>query len=163
MDKKLFLTCYQFTKKHPYFEKCILFTGKILPQLVMLLYFIFLFLLIQTKNSFLVQSIVVPFITLVIITIIRKMVNRKRPFEVFPIVSAISHNKGNSFPSRHTASAFIIAVTILHYHLLWGIFFLVIAFIIGISRVMLGLHFPLDVLAGAVISLIIGYFVFFFN
>lgn len=163
MDKTLFLTCYQFTKKHPKLEKYILFTGKILPQLMLFVYFGFLFLLIQTKSSFLIKAVAVPFFTLILITMIRKTINRKRPFEIFPIVCTLSHDKGNSFPSRHTASAFIIAITILHYHFAYGLFFLFIAFIIAISRVMLGLHFPLDVLVGAAISGVIGYFGFFFN
>lgn len=63
---------------------------------------------------------------------------------------------GESMPSRHTASAFIIAITVFYFNRYLGIVAIIIATLIALSRVLAGVHFIRDVLAGLLISAIIG-------
>jgi len=57
-----------------------------------------------------------------------------------------------SFPSDHAAAAFAIAFAVLAFSRRAGVGFLAAAALIGLSRIALGLHYPTDVLAGAVVG-----------
>jgi undecaprenyl-diphosphatase len=59
-----------------------------------------------------------------------------------------------SFPSDHTAVSFAIAFFVFLVSRKWGSVMLVLAFLIGISRIYVGVHFPSDVFAGAVVGII---------
>ena len=69
---------------------------------------------------------------------------------------------GESFPSRHTLSAFLITMTGFYVYFPVGIVLAVMSLIIAITRVVSGVHFTKDVIAGAVIGILSGiiYFVF---
>lgn len=60
--------------------------------------------------------------------------------------------KDFSFPSGHTMAGFESAISILFYHKKWGAAALVLAALIGFSRLYLFVHFPTDVLAGAIMG-----------
>ncbi len=81
-------------------------------------------------------------------------VNRNRPFETYPdIVNKISAD-GPSFPSGHTSSAFETATSISLAYPKW---YVIVpsygwAGTVAYSRMHLGVHYPSDVLAGAVIG-----------
>ena len=57
-----------------------------------------------------------------------------------------------SFPSGHTAVSFAAATAIYAIDKKWGIAAYVFAVVMGFSRLYLGVHFPLDVLGGAVVG-----------
>jgi undecaprenyl-diphosphatase len=82
---------------------------------------------------------------------------RKRPCEIEPHCwASILPPDKYSFPSGHSITAFAIATTIgLFYPQLQGCL-LVIAFLIAGSRIILGMHFLSDVLAGSVIGAMLG-------
>lgn len=97
-----------------------------------------------------------------IVTFFRKIFNRPRPYEKFATTSVFGKNKkGESMPSRHTACAFIIAMAFMYVSIPLGIAYLIISALIMISRVLAGVHFISDVIAGMAISLLYGYFSFF--
>lgn len=58
----------------------------------------------------------------------------------------------DSFPSRHTALSFALAFSILPKFKKFGAVLLVVAVLVGVSRILLLAHRPLDVLVGAVIG-----------
>ena len=68
--------------------------------------------------------------------------------------------KSPSFPSGHTATAFIGAgILAAQYPLIWvKLTVLICAGLIGLSRIMMGVHWPFDVLVGATLGWIIGYY-----
>lgn len=83
-----------------------------------------------------------------------------RPYVVLEHVHQLAQpTEPNSFPSGHTSSTLSV-VTVLVYKLREnkGIVVLLILFalLIGFSRIYIGLHFPLDVVVGAVIGIISG-------
>lgn len=76
---------------------------------------------------------------------------RDRPYVDHPrsLVLFTAPSPDASFPSDHATAAFAIAVAILFFHRRIGAVFLVVAAAIAVSRVLLAMHYPTDVLAGA--------------
>lgn len=91
----------------------------------------------------------------VVIEIIKQVVNRQRPFEVDSFIEKLAGGGSPSFPSGHTADAFLIAtaLTILFAKQnLWLLLVWIWAFMVAYSRVVLGVHYPSDVAASMIIS-----------
>jgi len=85
--------------------------------------------------------------------------HRARPYETHPqgIIPLISRSHDPSFPSDHATAAFAIAFGILFVAYRAGLVFLVWATLIAVSRVLVGVHYPTDVLAGLGIGLVAGF------
>lgn len=96
----------------------------------------------------------VPFLA---VSVFRRLYNRPRPYEKLSITPLIPRNKqGQSFPSRHVFSAFVIAMCWLFYVPWIGGGLLVLACILAAIRVIGGIHFPSDVIVGAIIGIVSG-------
>jgi membrane-associated phospholipid phosphatase len=80
---------------------------------------------------------------------------RPRPFTEHPLLTHVlaARTTDPSFPSDHAAAAFAIAFAVLAFSRRGGAMFLVGAALIAVSRVALGMHYPSDVLAGALVGL----------
>jgi membrane-associated phospholipid phosphatase len=91
--------------------------------------------------------------------LIAQLWHRPRPYQDHPlgILPLLSPSHDPSFPSDHATAAFAIAFGILFIARRTGWLFLAWAALIGISRVLAGMHYPTDVLAGAVVGLGAGY------
>lgn len=78
---------------------------------------------------------------------------RERPFVVHDHVNLLlPHDADSSFPSDHTTAAFAIAFALRYHNRLLGGMMLVVAFLIGVSRIFVGHHYPGDVLAGILVA-----------
>jgi undecaprenyl-diphosphatase len=82
---------------------------------------------------------------------------RQRPFARLDDVSSLApHEPGRSFPSRHVASGLAMAAIGGQEHRKLGLLMAGVAWLLGLSRVAAGLHYPSDVLVGAILGEIIG-------
>lgn len=88
--------------------------------------------------------------------ILKPLVGRIRPFmaQDFPII--INPPSGASFPSGHTYSAFAAATSVYFYKKKLGIFLFFFTVLMGFSRLYLYVHYPTDVIAGAILGIVIG-------
>lgn len=104
-----------------------------------------------------ILSIVVPAVTLVGVAVMRKLINKTRPYEKFETSSLIEKDKkGQSFPSNHAACGFVIAMSGFTISIWLGVALLLIAFIIALTRIFAGVHFIIDVVAGSIIGILAG-------
>ena len=86
--------------------------------------------------------------------LLKSIIPRDRPFQAFPdlVQLLISPPSGHSFPSGHTCVSFAAATAIFLARKKLGIPALILAVLIGFSRAYLFVHWPTDVLAGAVLG-----------
>ena len=99
----------------------------------------------------------------VILSLLRKKLNAPRPYEVWEIVPLLDRDSpGQSMPSRHVFSATIISMACLHASLSVGVILLVFSALLGLVRVLGGVHFPKDVVVGYMCGLVWGVLFFLF-
>ena len=105
----------------------------------------------------------VPASGFVILSLLRKKLNAPRPYEVWEIVPLLDRDSpGQSMPSRHVFSATIISMACLHASLSVGVILLVFSALLGLVRVLGGVHFPKDVVVGYICALVWGVLLFLF-
>jgi undecaprenyl-diphosphatase len=87
---------------------------------------------------------------------VKDLTHRTRPFIAHPRIHPLYVVHSSSFPAGHAATAFA-GATVLTYFAprLWPLF-LTVAVAIAFSRIYVGVHYPLDVLAGAAIGVLVA-------
>ncbi|BBE18186.1 membrane-associated phospholipid phosphatase [Aquipluma nitroreducens] len=93
-------------------------------------------------------------VTTVFATALKHAVNRARPFETYPDIQKLSAGGSSSFPSGHTSDVFSTATSLSLAFPKWYVIApcYTYAALVGYSRMHLGVHYPSDVLAGAVVG-----------
>lgn len=78
-----------------------------------------------------------------------------RPFVDHPrqTVLLVHHGVDNSFPSDHASVAFAVAFAVLVFHRRLGLLLLVVAAGVGVDRILVGVHYPVDVGASVLVGL----------
>ena len=99
----------------------------------------------------------------VILSLLRKKINAPRPYEVWEIIPLLDRDSpSQSMPSRHVFSATIISMACLHASLSVGLTLLVLSALLGLVRVLGGVHYPKDVVVGYICGLAWGVIFFLF-
>lgn len=125
-----------------------------------LIYLLILFIFIlgikgdtKDKKAFLLCLFGIPTAYL-IIQIIHLFIFEPRPFITFHFTPIVKEAMDASFPSRHATIASLIAFSFYFFRSKWSVFFLSLAAWIGLGRVYVGVHYPLDILGGFLVSII---------
>lgn len=99
-------------------------------------------------------SLAIPFF---VVSFVRALFDAPRPYEVYDFYKERPKERdGKSFPSRHAYSALAIATLSYSYFIPLGIALSVFALVLCVSRVLLGIHFIRDVVAGGLIGILSG-------
>jgi membrane-associated phospholipid phosphatase len=160
--KKLYEKNAAFYQKHPKAKKIL-----VLGNFALTFFFIF------TYGAFVLYAFIKPLawedwvkillfpgICLALITVLRLAIQRDRPYSekganITPLLQKTGKDNG-SFPSRHTACAFIISLVILAYFPWLGFSLFPFALLLSYARFALGLHYPTDLLGGAILAFVCG-------
>ncbi|SHE51486.1 PAP2 superfamily protein [Atopostipes suicloacalis DSM 15692] len=138
-------------------KKLITHLNRLITTSVYITYPIVLFYLVYLRDVRFWRVLLAPGISFVFVSIFRHYVNAPRPYEVADIEPIIEkETTGNSFPSRHVFSIFVIATTLYFISKPLGILLMIAGVLLAILRVVGGVHFPRDVIAGAIIGIVSG-------
>src|SRR3989449_3489133 len=94
--------------------------------------------------------------------VLKAAFNLPRPFQV-PSLGIVARGEiptNPGFPSGHTTNAFTVATVMWSRYKAWRVPFVVLAIATGVSMIILGLHFPSDVIGGVFFWNFFGTFVF---
>jgi len=94
----------------------------------------------------------------VIVELIRWIWQKPRPFVENNINLLLTHD-APAFPSGHAAFFFALSTIVYLYNKKAGIFFFISSFLICLARIFTGIHWPLDILAGALVGVFSGYLI----
>lgn len=86
----------------------------------------------------------------------KNLFHRTRPYDVTRVDLLVAKLHDFSFPSGHTLVSFEAATALTYYHRKWGIAALALAAVIAYSRLYLFVHYPTDVVVGALLGVGIG-------
>ena len=115
------------------------------------------------NKELLLPMILIPGIGFILLTFVRKAINRKRPYETYNIDSMIKKDtKGNSMPSRHVFSMSIIAVSWLVVSPIVGSVLLLFSIFLAFIRVIGGVHYISDVIVAIICACVWGLLFIFF-
>ena len=116
-------------------------------------------LLVISASSFFISRVLV-------VSIINFFIKTVRPYQKYNIKPAetsffsFRDQVHDSFPSRHTTAYFSVASVVYFFHPALGLILVTTAILAGVGRVIMAWHWPSDILAGAIIGSVIGYFTY---
>lgn len=138
-------------------NKTINILNKLITTVVYITYPLILGFLVIKQDSRFWKVLLIPAISFVLVSLIRYYIDAPRPYEVSNSVPIIKKDtQGKSFPSRHVFSVFVIASTLYYISNPLGLLLMVAGIGLAIIRVVGGVHFPRDVIIGAIIGILAG-------
>ena len=102
--------------------------------------------------------------------LLKNLVERPRPthdLEIANLVHIVNNYRGGTygFVSSHAANVFGVATFLSNQfkHFRWSLFLLLWAVVVSYSRIYLGVHYPLDIICGAILGTLIGMLCYIFK
>ena len=162
IKEKQFIKSTDAIKNNRTLYSILKFIYKFLPLVLFVAYPIMIIYLLIVWDLRFIRVITIPAFTFLAVTVMRILINRPRPYERYSFTPVFPKDtKGKSFPSRHTASAFIISYAFLYINPVLGVISMVISAFLSLLRPVVGVHYVSDVVGGFLVSSLLG-IVFFF-
>lgn len=163
MDAQLFTVLNNLAGQSLFLDKVIVFLASYLAYILIALFFVLL-LISQYSRREKLQILLVAGISTVIARFgitefVRILYHRPRPFTEISVNQLLSSNEW-SFPSGHAAFFFALSTAVYLYNKKWGIGFFIATILMTLSRVAAGIHYPSDIIAGALIGIAASYAAF---
>lgn len=158
IDFYLFEKINQFALKSIWLDTFSIFFAKYLGYI--LVFFLFLLVLKNFKKYFslFVSSLSIAlFSRFVIVEIIRFFFPRERPFVQNHVNLLIDHLNQPAFPSGHAAFFFALSTVVYLENKKLGLIFFILSSFLSFFRIFCGVHWPSDIIFGALIGIICGF------
>ncbi|MDR4947151.1 undecaprenyl-diphosphatase [Neobacillus cucumis] len=161
MNYELFQAINQNAGHYPLLDGLMVFFTQFAFPIFALVLLLMWFLGKEKEKYTVVYAAITAVIGLVINSVLGHIFYENRPFVTHHVHLLVQHAKDSSFPSDHATGTFSIALAILwRKHRKIGMGMLLFAICTGISRVYVGNHYPFDVLASIIVSLVVSGLVF---
>lgn len=166
LDTQLFYVFNSLVGQSPLLDSVIVFCATYLAYLLVVAFAVFIcvmrYPLRDKLQMFAVAVVSVGLARGVITEVIRFFYHRPRPFAELttPPVQALLTDPAWSFPSGHATFFFALSTAVYLYDRRWGTWFLTATVFITLGRVVAGVHYPSDILAGALIGIGTAYLVY---
>lgn len=151
LDYYLFSLINQFAGQNTYADKTFVFFSEYLVILFVL------FFIIEFRN---VKAVYTAVISSIVVIIANSAISFfyfiPRPFAAHKVNLLVNHIANASFPSDHAAVSFAFATSIFSYNPKLGVLAYLFALLISISRIFAGLHYPSDIIVGALIGILVS-------
>lgn len=171
INDTIFFFFYDLDHQSKLFDKFVIFTADIFPYIVVLLALMFLLMhheIFSSVNPF--REFVKKWKEFFLVFFssgfawffayfLKILIHIERPFIIFPSISPLFTDTGFAFPSGHATFFGALATSIFLNHKKAGYVFMFFAFLIGLARIIAGIHFPIDILGGFVLGGLIAYFI----
>jgi len=137
-----------------------IFFANYLQWILLAIFLVFLFFwkkeFIMKKTLIISAAVSVVLSRLIIGELLKIVVHRARPYVVLETAKKLiaENNAYQSFPSGHATIFFALAMAIWFYNKKPGNWFFVGAILMGIARIFVGVHWPSDILGGAIIGIL---------
>ena len=176
MNNAIFFFFYNLSHNSKIFDQIVFFVADIFPYIVILLAFLFLIFYLPLPTSPLgggkrMGFIFIPKwkeITLVFFSgvlawvlayILKIIIHTPRPLEMFSNIVPLFSESGYALPSGHATFFMALALALFFNHKKAGYVFILFALLIGVARIIAGVHFPIDILGGFVLGFVIAFFI----
>ena len=154
MDSVIFQYINSFALKYFWLDIITIFLAKYFGWVLIGVLVIFLIKNFRKYWKMIITAFISAILARFIITeIIRWLWPRSRPFVGEEVNLLLPHSPSLSFPSGHAAFFFALSLIVYFYNKKAGILFFIASFLICLGRVMVGLHWPTDILGGVVVGL----------
>lgn len=150
----LFFQIYHLSRQNPLLDQVMIFGAQYLIYLALFLMFVLVPLGKTKERKAFLLALFSLFLALILAKIIRIFYFEPRPFITYQISPLIPHQSDASFPSTHTMVISSIALAFIYYKSRFAPLFLIFLIWLGLGRIFVGVHYPLDILGGFLISLV---------
>jgi undecaprenyl-diphosphatase len=170
MDNFFFFIFYSFAHQTSFFDQLVIFCARYLQYFAILAVFIYFFYhyvgefnykrpfdLLKTKIKEILMVFIPAVFSWIFAEILKTVIYHPRPFIFFQdaVQPLFIHGGVDSFPSGHAMFFGALAMSLYFIHKKMGRIYFLIALVIGLARIVAGIHFPLDIFAGYIFGFII--------
>src|SRR3989338_8746396 len=145
-NNDLFFLIFNLNRLSPILDKLMVFGAEYLIYLTIGLMFILIFRGGKKEKKAALFAIVAIPIAIILIKITHIFFYEPRPFVTFHFSPVLDKTADASFPSRHATIMSVIAFAYVYLKSKWKLLFLSFMLFVGISRIFIGVHYPLDIL-----------------
>lgn len=169
MNNTIFYFFYNLAHQSDFFDNLVVFFAVYFPYIVVVLAGLFLLFhhdVFRAENPFQVflqkkKEILGVFfagiIAYILGLVLKNLFHMPRPFLALSDVHPLFSKTTFSFPSEHALFFSALAISIFLMHKKAGYVFMFFALLIGVARIIAGVHFPMDILGGFILGAVIAY------